>query len=361
MTRPLRLKAANEWLNLADLKSPYVPASLNDQEKSAIQFCRQWLNGQQKFEFQTSGSTGIPKKISFKREQLEVSARLTEKALHLQPGYSALICLDVNFIAGAMMMVRSLVTGMDMIIKSPSGNPLNGISDNIDFVALVPYQLVTVLDQFPSALSKLKTVIVGGAPLKEAAIERLRDLSPAFYATYGMTETITHVALQKLNGQDRQNFFQLLPGIHAATDDRSCLIITASYLGRKAIITNDIIELLDERRFRWIGRYDQVINSGGIKVSAEKVEKVVDSGLRELKIQRRFFITGLPNSKLGEQVALILEGDPLSHDHEHGIKTVLTRELDTYEIPKIFLYVSAFLETSTQKIDQAGTIKLVRR
>ena len=110
-----------------------------------------------------------------------------------------------------------------------------------------------------------------------------------------------------------------------------------------------------------MGRYDRVINSGGIKVQAEKVERAVDSVLREFKIQKRFFITGLPDSKLGEQVALILEGDRLSHDQEQSIKNVLTRELDAYEIPKIFLYVSAFLETSTQKIDQAATIKLVRR
>lgn len=361
MTRPLRLKAANEWLTLSDLKNGHTPVSLNDQEKNALQFCHQWLNGHQKFEFQTSGSTGTPKKIIFKRVQLEASARLTEQALQLQPGYSALICLDVNFIAGAMMMVRSLVTEMDMIIKTPSSNPLKDISDNLDFVALVPYQLVTVLDQSMSALSKLKTVIIGGAPLKEEVIDRLQDFSPAFYATYGMTETITHVALQKLNGPDRQNFFRLLPGIHASTDDRGCLILTASHLGRKPIVTNDLVMLLDERSFRWMGRYDQVINSGGIKVLAEKVERAVDSVLREFKIQKRFFITGLPDSKLGEQVALILEGDRLSHDKEQSIKTGLTRELDPYEIPKIFLYVARFVETSTQKIDRAGTIKLVRR
>ncbi len=361
MTRPLRLKAANEWLTLSDLKNGHTPVSLNDQEKNALQFCHQWLNGQQKFEFQTSGSTGTPKKIIFTRAQLKTSASLTAEALHLQPGYSALICLDVNFIAGAMMMVRSLVTGMDMIIKAPSSNPLKDFSDIIDFVALVPYQLVTVLDQSPSALNKLKIVIIGAAPLKEAVIDRLQDFSPAFYATYGMTETITHVALQKLNGPDRKNFFRLLPGIHASTDDRGCLILTASHLGRKPIVTNDLVTLLDERSFRWIGRYDQVINSGGIKIPAEKVEGAVDSILRGLKIQKRFFITGLPDSKLGEQVALILEGERLSHDQEHGIKTVLAQELDTYEIPKIFLYVSAFPETSTQKIDRAGTIKLVRR
>lgn len=359
MTRPLRLKAANEWLTLSDLKNGHTPVSLNDQEKNALQFCHQWLNGQQKFEFQTSGSTGTPKKIIFKRVELEASARLTEEALQLQPGYSALICLDVNFIAGAMMMVRSLVTGMDMIIKTPSSNPLKDFSDIIDFVALVPYQLVTVLDQSPTSLSNLKTVIIGGAPLKEAVIDRLQDFSTAFYATYGMTETITHVALQKINGPDRQNFFQLLPGIQATTDDRSCLIITASHLGDKAIITNDIVEFLDERRFRWIGRYDQVINSGGLKVPAEKVEGVVESVLRELKIQRRFFITALPDRKLGDQIVLILEGARLSQDQERDIKTTLKANLEKYEIPKIFLYVSRFVETATQKIDRVHTMKLV--
>src|SRR5258708_31206425 len=144
---PPWIKVGNARLTLSDLKNGSVQNSFNEQEGNAIQFCKNWLSGIHEFEFYTSGSTGTPKKIVFTKEQLESSARLTGQALHLQPGFTALICLDCTFIAGAMMIVRSLVLGMNMIIKTPSANPLDRISDKIDFAAFVPYQFTTLLDQ----------------------------------------------------------------------------------------------------------------------------------------------------------------------------------------------------------------------
>ena len=358
MTLPLRLKAAGEWLTLSQLKDGQLPARLSSQEENAIQFCRGWLNGQEDFGFETSGSTGKPKSIVFTRAQLEASALLTCQALHLKPGYSVLVCLDTKFIAGAMMLVRSMVIGMDMVIETPSVNPLNSISEPVDFVALVPYQLSTILERTPAVLNNVKIVIVGGAPMEKALIPHLEVYTSQFYATYGMTETITHVALQKLNGPDKQDCFQFLPGVHASTDNRGCLVIKASHLGPLPVVTNDLVTILNETTFLWIGRFDATINSGGIKVQAGKVEHAAASALRQLEIRRRFFVRGSFHSKLGEQVTLYVEGYPLNQDQEQDLHQHMTGYLHPYELPKLILYVPKFVETSTQKVDRVATQKL---
>ena len=352
-----KLMAGNQWLTLSDLKAGKVADNITEHERNAIQFCQRWLNGEQEFEFKTSGSTGTPKQISFKRDELESSARLTERALHLQSGYNALICLDTRFIAGAMMMVRSLVTEMNMILRSPSANPLNDLGEQIDFAAFVPYQVITMLEQTPAQFDKLKTIIIGGAPLKNEVLDQLHGSSTSFYATYGMTETIGHIALQKLNGHDHQDYFEFLPGITGSMDDRGCLILNVPHLHQPTVITNDLVNLFDKNKFRWVGRYDRVINSGGIKVQAEKVEGEVEKLFQELEIQKRFFIIGMPDQKLGERVALVLEGLEMNPNQEDAFKVQLAQRLNAYEIPKLLLYIPRFIETATQKIDRAGTMK----
>lgn len=357
MTRPVWLKTHESVLTFDDLRRGLLPAGSSDQETNAISFCYKWLNGKEEFEFNTSGSTGPPKKIIFQRKQLEASARLTEEALRLVPGYTALICLDPKFIAGAMMVVRSLVTGMNMIIRTPSSNPLAGVADPIDFAAFVPYQLATMLEKGKEQLNKLRVVIIGGAPLPQEFIEKIQDYSTSFYATYGMTETITHIALQKLNGHDRQGFFHLLPGVRASMDDRGCLVIQAPHLGPHPIITNDMVTIVDKTKLRWHGRFDRVINSGGVKVHAEKVENVAGHVFRALKIQKRFFVAGLPDEALGERVVFVVEGDAFKHKKEDSLRSSLSRHLGKFEMPKAFLYIPHFAETSTQKIDRGKTLR----
>ena len=164
MTEP-RVKVGNEWLNLADVKRESLPSTLNRHEVHAIQFCKDWLSGKETFEFHTSGSTGTPKKVTFLRAQLVASARLTEDALGLKEGYTALACLDTTLIAGAMMLVRCFVTGMNIIVKSPTANPLEGNVDHINFAAFVPLQVNTMLGHAPSGLRAIDTIIIGGAPI----------------------------------------------------------------------------------------------------------------------------------------------------------------------------------------------------
>jgi O-succinylbenzoic acid--CoA ligase len=349
----IRVKLAGSWRQLEDTGG-FGPLSLNEQERNVMRFIQEWVRGKQSFEFQTSGSTAEPKVIGFDRNQLIASAQLTQRALRLQPGWNALVCLDARLIAGAMMIVRSLVTGMNIVVQSPSANPLRDLSDPIEFASLVPYQVTALLEEDGVKLGLIKMMIVGGAPLPDTTIEKLQHVSCEVYATYASTETISHVALQKVNGPDRQEFFHILPGIEAKTDDRKCLIVAAPHFG--TVVTNDIVELVDGKKFKWLGRYDNVINTGGVKVNVGKIEMVVLDILKEAGINNRMFIGGIPDQKLGEQVTLFIECAPLDANIEEGIRKKMPERLDKFEVPRTIRYVPSFHETASQKIDRRGTI-----
>ncbi len=358
MTEPW-VKVGNVWLNLADVKRASLPSTLNRHEVHAIQFCKDWLSGKEIFEFHTSGSTGTPKKLTFQRAQLVASAKLTEAALGLRQGYTALVCLDTTLIAGAMMLVRCLVTGMNIIIKSPAANPLESTVDHIDFAAFVPLQVNTMLAHDPSCLKVIDTIIIGGAPISHELKLQLQSLPTAVYSTYGMTETITHIALQKISGNPLQDFFECLDGIAISTDSRGCLVIQAAHFGPSPIMTNDLVTLLDQKRFRWVGRLDRVINSGGVKVSPEKVEDAIEVVLHKIHPAIRFFVAGMPDGKLGQQVVVVLEASEMSTAEQDKIKKLLASRLDKYEIPRAFLFISHFKETASQKIDRIGTLSMI--
>lgn len=332
-------------------------------ENSPLHFCRDWLNGKQEFVLNTSGSTGAPKKISVTREQLKASAQLTASYLNLKREYISLVCLDTRYIAGIMMLVRSLETGMNMYVVEPTANPFEKIPKDavIDFVALVPYQLEAILQsEHKSRLNSLKLVIIGGAAVSDKLRKSLAEFDCSFYSTYGMTETLSHIALQKLNGADAENFFQVLPGISVRTDDRGCLIVQAPYINSDPIITNDLVEMLAADKFRWLGRVDNVINSGGVKVIPEKIESIIEPMMTALGLSNRFIIGGLPNAALGQTVALIVEGEKLSPGQEKNLRQRLKESLSRYEIPKSIHYVPEFIQTDTGKINKPKTLELIR-
>ena len=348
--------------NFAQLKSGNFPGLLTPFEKVSLDFGRAWINGANDFSVHTSGSTGIPKKITLHRGQMEASARLTERALGLQAGYTALLCLDASHIAGQMMLVRSFVTGMNIVAVEPSANPWDHIANGlpIDFTALVPYQMHTILNS-PSAkekLNELKTVIIGGAPADEKLKLSVGSLKCKVFATYGMTETISHIALQKLNGADRQDYFQVLPGISIQTDQQGCLTIAANYLGPGKIVTHDLIEILSPHQFKWLGRLDNVINTGGVKVIPEKIEREVEHIFQELGLQNRFFISGIEDPSLGSKVVLIVEGVQWDDALTQRIYKSLAGRLSRYEIPKEIRRLYRFVETDTQKINRKATLEL---
>jgi O-succinylbenzoic acid--CoA ligase len=317
-------------------------------KESADLFCKEWLEGKSAFTIQTSGSTGVPKTIEFRREQMIASARKTIKALDLREGMTSLVCLNVNFIAGRMMLVRSLEAGMRMIIAEPAADPLENLrGQHIDFAAMVPYQLECCLNRSDS----VNKIILGGAPISASLAHKIQALKNECYATFGMTETITHIALQKLNGKDKQDYFETLEGIDITVDNRGCLVIKTDYLDED-VVTNDVVELIDYYRFRWLGRFDNVINSGGIKVIPEKVERIV----AEYLTSNQFFVGALDHEQLGQQVVLVIEGT-LNSEEEDDLMKRLREKLSRYEIPKQVLYSDRFVATSTQKINRKLSIE----
>lgn len=355
------------WINGRDISIEAIrnetasPAS--DFERATFSFIRDWLSNQATFEIQTSGSTGTPKRILLTREQMLTSARMTEQALSLKAGYTALVCLHTQYIAGRMMLVRCFATGMRIVVTEPAANPLENLPETIaiDFTALVPYQLYAILASPQAArLSSIGSAIIGGAPLNRETIHELHAYSCIFYATYGMTETISHIALQTLNGINASAVFRALPGIALAIDERGCLTIEAPHLSEK-IITNDIIELKNSNEFIWLGRWDNVINSGGVKIIPEHLESRMVNTLYKCGILRSFFIAAIPDKKLGEKITLILEGEDLSEENKYIIFQELKQSFSSYEIPKSIVTLSKFLYTGTDKIDRRKTIEMVTK
>ncbi|MBS1681782.1 MAG: AMP-binding protein [Bacteroidetes bacterium] len=338
-------------LSIEEISSFSLAQAKTDFEKSTIEFCQAWLRGQQQFTIQTSGSTGAPKKITFLRKQMEASAQQTIRTLQLKPGHTSLVCLNTQYIAGQMMLVRSLLQNMNVIAVEPSSNPLDTInrSQQIDFAALVPLQLENVVSNSIKSLDKIKNVIIGGASLSNSLKEKIKDLACNIFATYGMTETISHIALQKLTGSSVQEYFQAFEGVSLHLDDRNCLCVSANYL-QQEIQTNDIVELINDRKFRWLGRFDNIINSGGVKIIPEKIEHAFEKIAADNAITQRFYVTGIPDEKLGERVVIIFEGRPFAHSLQERVIKEVKEQLTKFEVPKEILFLEKFAETATGKI-----------
>ena len=329
------------------------------------EFWRSWSEGKTYFPTPTSGSTGVPKTIQLTREQMKSSARATAKALALKRGYHALVCLPLKFIAGKMMLVRCFETGMKPIVVAPSSNPLETISETerIDFAAFVPLQLQTLLEgdrKYTEQLNRIKAIIAGGAEINPNLEQRIEGLQAPVYATFGMTETVSHIALKRLNGPDRTPYYTALPDIELSVDDRECLIIRGAITNYQQIVTNDRVKLIDNHKFEWLGRADNVINSGGVKVQSEKVEKATAIIFSQLNISSRFFAGGLEDERLGQKVTLFLEGNQLPENIEGNFMKQLQKTLGRYEMPKEIRYLEKFAETETGKIMRWETLKRLK-
>lgn len=323
---------------------------------NSLDFIKKWQNGQQYFRLHTSGSTGQPKAIELTRVQMQASVKITQNALGLSSENTALICLNTNYIAGTMMLARCLEIGMKAVIVEPSSNPLKSLPDDIsiDFAAFVPLQIKTIIDEgYAEQLNKIKKIIVGGAAIEQRLLTDIQKLQSDIYSTYGMTETVSHIALQKLNGANKSDFYELLNGIEALTDDRGCLKICGPVTNHQWIQTNDIVEWQDERHFKVIGRADNIINSGGVKIQLEKVEQAI-AALHLL--YSRFFCWHEPDEKLGQKLILVIENQE-DKSLTEKLRTELTKALSKYEIPKKIVFISKFIETPTTKIDKKKTVE----
>jgi O-succinylbenzoic acid--CoA ligase len=356
--------------------------SPSDNQRAALDFCQRWLGGEAAFVVHTSGSTGAPKLIALRREQMEASAQATGEALGLHAGMRALVCLPVRYIAGQMMLVRGLELGLAMTLVEPAGDPLAGLPADatFDFTAMVPLQLQTLLAGPPGyreRLNQMRAILVGGAPVSAALEQQIQTLTAPIYHTYGMTETATHIALRRLNGPNASPWFHPLPGVAIDVDNRSCLRIKSPMTLDHWLQTNDLVELapaachlppatchlppatchLPPATFRWLGRWDNVINSGGVKVQVEIVEAAVEQAWLALGWpERRFFVAGLPDERLGEAVTLVVEGAPLAVEDEQALLADTQRRLERFQQPRRVIYSPHLVETATGKIDRRASL-----
>ena len=302
-----------------------------DFEKPVGDFLLDWFDSKSYIEMQTSGSTGNPKIIKVNKQAMVNSAIATGDFFDLHSGDKALQCLPVKYVAGKMMLIRAIVLGLDLDYVAPSSHPMKGMTDKYDFVAMVPMQAQNSLKE----LQNVKKLIVGGARISSSLEKELMKLPTKVYETYGMTETITHIAAKRVG----EKMFTVLPNVTISYDERNCLVIHApKIIAEETVVTNDLVELINENQFKFLGRIDNVINSGGIKILPEQVEQKLDG-----KLDRRFFITSKEDKELGEKVILVVEGEKTE------IKNSIFDVLDKYEHPREIIFLSKFKETENGK------------
>ena len=309
---------------------------------SLDEFLAEWNNDSDYVHVQTSGSTGAPKPMLVEKRRMLNSARITCDFLGLREGDTALLCMSLDYIAGKMMVVRALERRLLLITVAPSGHPLADLSPQLSalsFAAMVPMQVYNAL-QVPAECERLKQIrhlIIGGGAIDDALAAALKSFPHHVWSTYGMTETLSHIALRKLNGPDASDYYTPFPSVKVSLNDESCLVINAPEVCSERLVTNDIAEL-SEGRFRILGRKDNVICSGGIKIQTEQVE-------RQLRpyLSQPYLITKRPDEKFGEVVVLLTEG-PVDEAH-----AVCERILPKYFQPKAYLHVDKIPLTETGK------------
>jgi len=314
--------------------------STTDFEKSVVDFLGQWFNESSHIMAQTSGSTGEPKPIKLSKENMRKSARMTAKYLHLTKGNSALLAMPVSYIAGKLMIVRAIEIGLKLICVQPTSNlkweDFNNKYSALDFVALTPMQVEKSLD----FVAHCKKLIIGGAPLANQTKQALWIMENEVYETYAMTETITHIAFKQIANKkypNTENCFEAFSEVQISQDERGCLVIKTPY-DDLIVTTNDIVELIDHRKFNWIGRADNVINSGGIKLFPEQIEALIKP-----YISSAFYITSKLDKTLGQKLVLVIEGEPQPIDLSYA-------NLTRYQFPKEIIFVKQFNRTESGKI-----------
>lgn len=325
-------------------------------KKSLYRFISDWISAMETISVSTSGTTGAPKTIVFRKEQFIHSALMTCNYFNLSERTRGLLCLSPEYIAGKMMVVRAFVSGMDLVTLEPSDMPLLGIADKVDFAAFVPLQVQNMIGNEISRkrFETIRNVIIGGAPISPSLEEKLEGCANAVYATFAMTETLSHIALRRLSGKNRSASYFALQGVEFEKDERGCLIVHAPLVNDFPVITNDVVELIDSAHFKWLGRYDDVINSGGVKIYPE----ILENKLFQV-IKNRFFISSLPDEKLGQKVVMVIESAEKFNKKE--MINQLAQALSKYERPKEYYTIDKFLETPTGKVKKADTLKLASK
>ena len=316
-------------------------------------FLAEWHDPSPFLEVQTSGSTGTPKRMRVRKDRMLNSARLTCDYLGLKKGDKALLCMPLRYIAGKMMVVRSLYAGLDLEVREPSGHPLADWGDTpLRFAAMIPLQVYNTL-RVPEERKRLEQtdiLIIGGGAIDTALEQEIRQMPNTVYSTYGMTETLSHVALRRLNGPEASPYYHPFPSVALSLSPDNTLVIDAPLVCDERLVTNDVARLLPDGSFAIIGRKDNIINSGGIKIQIEEVEERLRPYL-----DRPYAITAAPDPRLGEAVVLLLASNLRGE-----MLTEVLASLPKYLRPRHIIKVSEIPQTGSGKIDRAACRELAR-
>lgn len=316
------------------------------------EFLAQWRDDQPTVPVFTSGSTGKPKLMMAEKARMEASARMTCQALGLHPGNKALVCLPMDYIAGKMMVVRSLQRDLQLTSVRPSSHPLaDETLPSFTFAAMVPMQVYNTL-KVPcerERLMRIRHLIIGGGAISDELAQMIKPLPNAVWSTYGMTETLSHIALRRLNGPDASLWYTPFDGVGISLNADGCLVIDAPEVCAEPLVTNDIAQLRTDDRtgktlFRIKGRKDNVVCSGGIKIQIEEVEEALRPHL-----SAPFMIVKKQDEMLGEKAILLTESADLTH-----IEEICRNTLPKYWVPREFLHIDHLPLTETGKPKRSG-------
>ncbi len=323
-----------------------------------VTFCKAWFSGKKSFEIQTSGSTGTPKIIQIHRSQMMTSALATQHYFKVEINTPMLCCMNPKFIAGKMMLVRAMVWKCPILLIEPSSNPFQSIPKGFHpkFVAMVPLQVETSLKEFPDQLKEVEFLIIGGAPVSTSMKASLVSEKINAFQTYGMTETVSHIAIAPYN--EGELIYEALDGVEIGTDHRNALWIKSPMSRNQLVQTNDLVKFVDNKKFKWLGRADFVINSGGIKLHPEILENKIESIVRLYFPESAFFLGGIPDEKLGQSLVLFIESDKDLEEKAKKLQLHLKKELGKYESPKEVILLRQFVRTDSAKVNRVKTIEL---
>ena len=331
-------------------------------EYSLAMFLKEWFNDSPLIQVKTSGSTGKPKVMMVEKTKMINSACMTLSFLGLKHPYSALLCMPLEYIAGKMLVVRALVGGLKLILVPPCSNPIAAISDSevLNFAAMIPMQVSSALkdSSHEQRLKAIEHLIIGGGAVDDALASKLKSFPHNVYSTYGMTETLSHIALRRLSGQQASSFYSVFTGVKVYPSAEQTLTIEAPLVNNEPLITNDIVEFNDQGQFRVLGRKDNVINSGGVKLQIEELEQWLkdrqadlDDSYSRLK-NCSLLISSRPDPKFGSIVVMLyatLDNQELSPNELE----VLFDKMPKYWHPKAIVKVEAIPLTGTNKPDRA--------
>lgn len=326
--------------------------SENDFEEKVISFLKNWFSDSKTVSVQTSGSTGTPKIFEIEKGKMRHSANMTCYFLGLKEGDTALLCLPVEYISGKMMLVRSLERKLNLLVEKPSITPLENVTEKIKFCAMTPLQVENSLDK----IHLIENLIIGGAAvsehLKKKIFENLstnnQQLSIKIFETYGMSETLSHIGLKEIYPHSEENF-TIFEGVEITTDERGCLVISAPKLNSEILKTNDLVELKNKKQFRFLGRVDYVINSGGAKIFPEQLERLVKK-----EILNEVVFLGIPDEVLGQKLIAVVEGE-----NDENLKSqILNLKFEKkFHKPKEIVFIEKIPRTPNGKVNRLELLK----